>query len=124
MSYCTEGYVKGVGVSKKENPSKADKLCIETVAPYKLQLHDKDFALFVEEKDINSNEEKDINSNEEKDINSNEEIGAKIKSVAALESIECKEFDAQFLFLLKQTHSKVRFVFNDELNVLERIVAI
>ena len=112
MSYYTEGYVKGVGVSKGKKCSKADKFCIETVAPYKVLLGGKDFALFV------------AGDGEDKDINSKEEMDAKIKSVAALESVECKEFDAQFLFLLKQTHSKVRFVFDDKVHVLERIVAI
>jgi hypothetical protein len=112
MSYYTEGYVKSVGVSIGKKSSDADKLYIEIVAPYKVLLGGKDFALFV------------AGDGEDNDINSNEEMGAKIKSVATLESVKCEEFDAQFLFLLKQTHSKVRFVFNDELRVLERIVAI
>lgn len=112
MSYYTEGYVNSVGASIGEKPSKADKLCIETVAPYKVLLGGKDFALFV------------AGDGEWKNINGNEEMGAKIKSVAVLESVECEGFDAQFLFLLKQTHSKVRFVFNNKLDKLERVVAI
>lgn len=112
MSYYTEGYVKSVGVSIGEKSSDADKLCIEIVAPNKVLLGGKDFALFV------------AGDGKDNDINSKEEMVAKMKRGVTLESVECKEFDAQFLFLLKQTHSKVRFVFNDELNVLERIVAI
>lgn len=113
MSYYTEGYVKSVGATSiGGKSSKADKLCIEVVAPFKVLLGGKDFALFV------------AGDGEDNDINSNEEMGAKMKSVVTLGSIGCKEFDAQLLFLLKQTHSKVRFVFNDKLQVLERIVAI
>ena len=112
MTYYTEGYVKGVGIGKGKAPVKVDNICIEVVAPYKMLLRDKEFALFVE------GDGKDVA------LKDDEELNAKIKGASTLESVECKEFDAQFLFLLKQTHSKVRFVFNDELNVLERIVAI
>ena len=99
MSYYTEGYVKGVGIGKGKAPVKVDNICIEVVAPYKMLLRDKEFALFVE--------------GNGKDV-----------ALKGDESVECKEFDAQFLFLLKQTHSKVRFVFDDKVHVLERIVAI
>ena len=112
MNYYTEGYVKSVGVSIGEKCTDADKLCIEIVAPYKVLLGGKDFALFV------------AGDGKDNDINSKEEMVAKMKSVVTLGSIGCKGFDFQFLFFLKQTHSKVRFVFNDKLQVLVRIVAI
>ena len=112
MSYYTEGYIKSFGISKGETPVKADKLCIEPIAPYKVLLHDKDFALFV------------AGDGDECVLNGDEECGAKIKGTASLTSVACNVFDAQFLFVLKQTHSRVRFVFNDDLTTMEKIVAI
>ena len=112
MSYYTEGYVKSVGIRKGKSLAKADKLCIETVAPYKVLLYEKDFALFV------------AGDGEECVLNGNEERGAKIKGAASLTSVVCNAFDAQFLLVLKQNRSKVRFVFDNKLNALERIVVI
>lgn len=107
MSYYTEGYVAGMAIKKGEIPAKADSISIETAAPYRVRIGESDFGLF-------------IAGNGDRKIEKIEKTGALMANVPV--NVKCEEFDAQFLLVLKQTHSKVRFVLNDKLNELIGIV--
>lgn len=109
MSCYTEGYITGIAIKNKEIPAKAKSISIETASSYRVRIGESDFGLFVA-------------GNGDRKIDKIKKTGALIAHVP--DGVKCEEFDAQFLLVLKQTHSKVRFVLNDVLNVLERIVAI
>lgn len=108
MSCYTEGYITGITIKKGETPGKAEALSFEAVAPCRVRIDETDFGLFIDE-------------NGDKQLKDGKIAGALISHVP--DSVKCEGFDAQVLLVLKQAHSKVRFVLNDELKVLERIVA-
>ena len=111
MKYYTEGFIKSITVGQGKAPVKADKIEIEVSVPYKIPDGEKNLLLFIAETSNN------------KDNHASKPTKALIVNEGSLERIDCKRFDAQFLIVLKQTHSKVRVVLDEKLATLEYIEA-